>query len=59
MRSHFLWGCLLCPMLLSAAAAQNSLVRFPQNSTSWLNSSPITARTLKGKAAVLYYFEES
>ena len=41
------------------ANAQNSLPQFPRNPSSWLNSSPITEKTLTGKAALLYYFEET
>ncbi len=32
---------------------------FPQNPANWLNSVPLTAENLKGKAAFLYFYEES
>ena len=44
--------------LAESSFAQNSMPRFPRNPANWLNSSPITAETLKGKAALLYFFEE-
>lgn len=46
-------------LLAGTANAQDSLPRFPQNPASWLNTSPITQKTLKGKAALLYFFEET
>ena len=42
----------------SSLAAENSLPKFPRNRSSWLNSPPITAETLKGKAALLVFYEE-
>lgn len=46
-------------LLAGTAEAQNALPRFPRNPASWLNTSPITEKTLKGKAALLYFFEET
>ena len=46
-------------LLQGTATAQDSLPRFPRNPASWLNASPITEETLKGKAALLYFFEET
>ena len=40
-------------------AAQETDFQFPSNPLNWLNSPPISKETLTGKAAVLYFFEES
>lgn len=31
----------------------------PTEASAWINSSPITAEMLKGKAALLYFYEET
>lgn len=41
------------------AVAQDAVPSFPRATANWLNSSPITEETLKGKGALLYFFEES
>lgn len=33
-------------------------IRFPADPEAWLNSPPISNEILKGKAAILYFFEE-
>jgi hypothetical protein len=60
MRTQMLIGCLCGPLLLTATAlAQKPVAKFPRDAASWLNSAPITEQTLKGKAAVLYFYEET
>ena len=53
----FLTGSVSC----AVAAAQDKEVQqveFPADPSLWLNSPPISSEILKGKAAVLYFFEE-
>jgi hypothetical protein len=42
----------------SAVAAQEPGISLPANSGQWLNSAPISLDAMKGKGAVLYFFEE-
>ena len=43
----------------SAQRAQRTAEMLPTDAASWLNSAPITAAMLKGKAAVLWFYEET
>ncbi len=43
----------------SAQPAKRTAEVLPTEAQSWLNSPPITAEMLKGKAAVLWFFEET
>lgn len=38
--------------------AQSADLKLPNEPSQWLNSSPLSLETLKGKAAVLWFFEE-
>lgn len=51
---------LVLTALLAGARGQSSelQVTFPASPGNWINSGPITAEALQGKAAVLWYFEE-
>ena len=46
-----------CCVLTSDLSAQE--VPLPENPSAWLNSPPITSQILEGKAALLYFYEES
>lgn len=43
---------------VNAASGADALPVFPGNSSQWLNFSPVSAEMLKGKAIMLYFFEE-
>lgn len=43
----------------SAQRAPRTAEMLPTDAASWLNSAPITAEMLKGKAAVLWFYEET
>ena len=43
----------------SAQSAKRTADVLPTDAALWLNSPPITAAMLKGKAAVLWFYEES
>ncbi|QDU94855.1 TlpA family protein disulfide reductase [Lignipirellula cremea] len=43
---------------LQAAAQDGTSKVLPQDPSQWINSNPISADTLQGKAALLWYFEE-
>ncbi len=43
----------------SAARGQESGLKFPSDPAAWLNAPPISAEMLKGKAALLYFYEET
>jgi thiol-disulfide isomerase/thioredoxin len=43
---------------LPEAQAQDTQLTLPEDSALWINSRPITSNALKGKAAVLWFFEE-
>lgn len=45
-------------LLAKTAVAQTGSDALPSDPSQWINSAPITAEALKGKAAVLWYFEE-
>ena len=59
--------CLIWTLILSSAAVgsaqdagdKKQTPKFPTNSTAWINSQPLTTEMLAGKAAVLYFFEET
>ena len=55
-RSILLVG--LLAMLCGKCPAVLGEVSFPPQSESWLNSDPFTTETLKGKSALLWFFEE-
>jgi len=42
-----------------ALTGQEAEFQLPANPLNWLNTPPISKETLTGKAAVLYFFEES
>jgi peroxiredoxin len=44
--------------LTTVAGARAKEVELPQNPAQWINAQPITLDMLKGKAVVLYFFEE-
>jgi len=49
-------------MFVNDAAAQDQQeegLQMPADPSVWLNSPPITTEMLEGKAAVLYFFEET
>ena len=51
---------LLCSIhTVTRASAQTSELVFPENPAVWINSSPFTLQSLKGKGAILYFFEET
>ena len=43
----------------SKLTAQDAVISLPANSGQWLNSAPISLEAMKGKGAVLYFFEET
>lgn len=50
---------LLVLTICSGLPAQEQTVDLPSNPAQWLNSPPISLSAMKGKGAVLYFFEES
>jgi thiol-disulfide isomerase/thioredoxin len=46
------------PLAVRAASA-DAPPEFPQSPEQWINSAPLSTESLKGKAVVLYYFEET
>jgi len=48
----------LCLTAQAVWGQKNSAPEFPQDPAQWINGRPITLESLKGKAAVLYFFEE-
>lgn len=50
---------ILSSPLCAQGQNQTAAVSFPPNAASWINSTPIVAEKLAGKAVVLYFFEES
>jgi hypothetical protein len=62
-RSHILLLAILT-VLTPAVSAQDRTnppadeFRLPSNPAQWINSRPISMDQLRGKAAVLYFFEE-
>ncbi len=50
----------LCLLVsLDAARGQSEpAVRLPGNPAQWINSPPLSLRSLRGKGVVLYFFEE-
>ena len=49
-----------CFAISNVAAAQSEeRFQMPTDPSVWLNSSPITTEMLDGKAAVLYFYEET
>jgi len=63
MRTKLLSSCLIWTLLWSATGlaqeGASSKQRLPANPAVWINSPPITNDMLAGKAAVLFFFEES
>jgi thiol-disulfide isomerase/thioredoxin len=45
-------------LTLSDAPAQDKQLKLPQDPSLWINSRPLSNNALKGKAAVLWFFEE-
>jgi thiol-disulfide isomerase/thioredoxin len=43
---------------VNAASGADPLPVFPRNPSLWLNSSPVSTEMLKGKAIMIYFFEE-
>lgn len=63
-RRYFRLGLIaaLLPLISGAALAQPrepGAPPFPANPAAWINSEPITLKHLEGKAALIYFFEES
>ena len=60
-RCNGLWGLLLAAVIgfSPAIAADNGVPPFPRNPAQWLHSWPVNEKSLEGKAALLYFFEES
>lgn len=50
---------ILATALCSVLTAQESSVTLPAAPGQWLNSSPISMQAMRGKGAVLYFFEET
>ena len=61
MPRHFrlIAGVLFVFIFLSPAAWAQTEFRLPEDPANWLNSTPITSQMLSGKAALLYFFEET
>ena len=49
---------LLALLICSSLAAQDVGISLLANPGQWLNSAPISLEAMKGKGAVLYFFEE-
>ena len=49
---------LVLMLVCSNLAAQDRGMSLPTDSGQWLNSAPISLEAMKGKGAVLYFFEE-
>lgn len=49
---------LMLTAVWSSLAAQDGVVRLPADPGQWLNAGPISLEAMKGKGAVLYFFEE-
>lgn len=48
-----------CAIVAGQQPAAGVKPNLPADSSAWINSGPITAETLAGKAALFYYFEET
>ena len=62
MRKHcltLLLSIILCYICTAKVHAQEGEFRLPTDPSVWLNSPPISLEILEGKAAMLYFFEES
>ena len=59
MSSFRLSATVLAATVCSVLPAQDAAVSLPSDQGQWLNSPPISAAAMKGKGAVLYFFEES
>ncbi len=57
LRMRFAIG-LFSLLVCSSLAAQDAGFSLPANPGQWLNSAPISLEAMKGKGAVLYFFEE-
>lgn len=51
-------GWLILMAVCSSPVAQDTALSLPANPGQWLNSDPISLEAMKGKGAVLYFFEE-
>lgn len=49
---------LLCSAIVQSQERETGKIELPWNPAQWINSGPISAESLKGKAAVLWFFEE-
>ena len=58
LKKHCAVGLILLSVC-SSLVAQDGAVRLPANPGQWLNSGPISLEAMKGKGAVLYFFEET
>lgn len=66
MKGHYVFGLrsLLASLALAALASssvaqgQEASFELPENPAAWINSRPITSAGLKGKGAVLWFYEE-
>jgi thiol-disulfide isomerase/thioredoxin len=58
---HWAAGLLICSSaaLVFGQERHGSDVKLPASPAQWVNSGPLSSEALKGKAAVLYFFEES
>lgn len=61
MLAAIIYGSTLLGMVASPGqlTAQETDFQLPANPGNWINTPPINMDVLAGKAAVLYYFEES
>ena len=62
MKEMFFHPPLFTALLLAVAStvgAQSGSLEFPQDPGAWINAPPISIKAIEGKAAVLYFFEES
>lgn len=57
LRIQFVFG-LVAMLVCSSLTAQDRGLSLPVNPGQWLNSAPISLEAMKGKGAVLYFFEE-
>ncbi len=61
-RSIVVVGCFIAIFAVlsgpASSAAAEKAPEFPTSPEQWINSAPLTLESLKGKAVVLYYFEE-
>lgn len=58
LRIQIVFG-LVVMLVCSSLTAQDRGFSLPANPGQWLNSAPISLEAMKGKGAVLYFFEET